>query len=106
MTDSTALHLAVDTCRRGDDVVVVAVHGELDVATVPRLHERLCRLPGHTVELDLAGVQFIDPAGLRGLLASAEELARHGRPVRYVAVSGAVRRLLELTRSHTRLRVD
>ena len=63
--------LRVDVARTAPPLAVVSVGGELDLATAPRLQERLegllaagfCRL-----ELDLGEVAFCDVAGLNMLL--------------------------------------
>jgi anti-anti-sigma factor len=48
----------------------LAIEGELDVSTVPVLRKALEQAPGGTVPLvDLAGMSFVDSAGLQGLLS-------------------------------------
>ena len=46
---------------------LLAITGELDLYTTSRLAERLARTPSIRI-LDLSGVSFIDPAGLRIVL--------------------------------------
>jgi anti-sigma B factor antagonist len=55
-----------------------ALDGEIDMSNAGLLGERLRTLAGehqHRVELDLAGVRFIDSAGLDALLKLSEALA-------------------------------
>jgi anti-anti-sigma factor len=87
--------------RRNGDTVVVAVHGELDMAATFRLEpdfERISREPGvrHLV-IDLGGVEFIDSAGLGLLLATHERLRTANVDLQLANPSPSVRRILELT---------
>jgi anti-anti-sigma factor len=81
------------------ETLVVAAHGELDIAAVPELHAALdeARSAGfEQVVLDLTGLTFIDSAGVAVVVGAATD--RPGRPA--VAVEpgyGAARRLLALT---------
>ena len=67
--------------RRDPAYVLVTVAGEIDIATVPALHERLTLLAatGRAVVVDLDQVTFIDAAGL-GALAGAARQAAAARP--------------------------
>jgi anti-sigma B factor antagonist len=65
-----------------DGIVVLSVGGEVDLASVPRLRDRLVRLttehPGRPAIVDLDGVTFVDSAGL-GVLVGGQRRARaHG----------------------------
>lgn len=64
---------------RESDVVRLKLVGELDLATVPRLEERLNQLRKEKVgvRLDLSEVDFIDSSGI-GLLYLAVQEARDG----------------------------
>ena len=55
--------------RREQGYAIVAVAGEVDIATVTRLRERLFGLAasGSTLVVDLDQVSFIDSAGLASL---------------------------------------
>lgn len=96
MASSGVQQFEVVTKHRGD-VAAVAVLGELDLATAPLLRERLSRVRAREVDLDLAGVAFVDATGLRELLVAAGEWRRRQRVVRCVKCSEPVRRLLALT---------
>lgn len=60
----------------GTSPPVLAVKGEIDIATVDALRAALVEAiaVGSTVVIDMAGVQFIDGAGLRVVLEAAESL--------------------------------
>jgi anti-anti-sigma factor len=77
---------------------VVAVSGELDVATSQVLERELAKLPGVALlVVDLRGVTFIDSTGL-GVLVRAHQLTQEqGRRFGLVRGNGQVNRLLSLT---------
>jgi anti-anti-sigma factor len=92
--------LILETHTR-DRAVVVALHGELDIATAPLLREALDAIEdGRPEELtiDLRGLTFIDSAGLHLIATEHSRLARAGRT--WLALRpgpGPVQRLFELT---------
>lgn len=77
---------------------VVAVSGELDVASAQVLERELAKLEAVTaVVVDLRGLTFIDSTGL-GVLVRAHQLAQQqGRRFGLVRGNGQVNRLLSLT---------
>ena len=79
--------------------IVVARGGELDIATIDRLMERLAphRRPGRHVVLDLRGVDLMDCYSLGHLMAAHADSATEGWSLRIRVETPAVRRLLELT---------
>ena len=77
--------------REHDDgaVHVIAMRGELDLATAPRLCVRIdaARRAGfRRILLDLTTAEFCDSAGLRALIGSERELAAHGRRMAVAAL--------------------
>lgn len=58
--------------------------GELDVAVVKQLTDRLSELKkgAYTVSLDLARLQFVDSSGLRELITEIAHARRAGWPLR------------------------
>lgn len=85
----------------GAHAVTVVVTGELDLSTNERLHQHLGWLlsDGATraVELDLAGVSFMDSTSLATLVTAHRLATENDRTLRVVDASDAVRRLLETT---------
>lgn len=82
-------------------VAVLALSGEVDLATVPRAREHLVRLvtdhPGAVVVVDLRGVAFLDSIGL-GVLVGAQRRARAaGGEIRLVLDDDRVRETLALS---------
>ncbi len=79
---------------------VVTVAGEVDVATAPRLHDRLVGLAsdGHRrIAVDLEGVTMLDWMGLGALLGVLARVRSLGGELVLVAPSPATRELLALT---------
>ena len=85
--------------RRERDCPIVTVAGEIDIATVTRLRERLFELAagGRPLIADLDQVSFIDSAGLGALVAAATRAAAHGGSLQVVCARPQVRQLFRLT---------
>ena len=91
--------LKVKTRRRGD-ATVVAVRGEIDIATVPELAGRLDELrPEDLRELivDLDGVGYLAADGLRVLVRLRRRVRDGGGSLRLVCGSPRVRRVFQVT---------
>jgi anti-sigma B factor antagonist len=88
-----------------EDACVIRARGEFDSSTAELLRSPLdaARTDGVTALVDLAGVSFIDSAGLRVLLEAARASDRHEWPWFIVRPSPAVLRLVELSRTAPRL---
>jgi anti-anti-sigma factor len=79
--------------------LAVRAVGELDIASAAALEDSLLHaLESGTssIVLDLTGVTFIDPTGLRVVLWAAAHARGQGDRLRIDCGSAAVRRLLEL----------
>ena len=79
---------------------LMALVGELDIASAPRFEEGLAEVerdtPGALI-LDLRKVDFIDSTGLATLLHGAKPAQNGESNVALVSQGGEVRKLLELT---------
>jgi anti-anti-sigma factor len=87
----------------GDDTVV-ALFGELDVATTELVHNQVADLRRAGIEnfvLDLRGLTFMDGSGLQLLLVLRNAAERAGRPFSLVPGSPAVQRVFALTATST-----
>jgi len=85
--------------RRESGYVIVTVAGEIDIATVARLRERLSALAAGGLPLvaDLDQVSFIDATGLGALAGAARRAADHGASLHVVCDQPQIRRLLHVT---------
>ncbi|MGH3189404.1 MAG: STAS domain-containing protein [Streptosporangiaceae bacterium] len=83
--------------RQGYATVTVA--GEIDIATVARLRERLFELAasGQPLIADLDQVSFIDSAGLAALVGAARRAAAHGASLHVICARPQTRQLFRLT---------
>ncbi len=85
--------------RRDQGHAIVAVAGDVDIATVTRLRERLFELAasGRTLVVDLDQVSFIDSSGLAALVGAARRAAAHGASLQVVCARPRTRQLFRLT---------
>jgi anti-anti-sigma factor len=87
--------------RRSDGgVEVVAVSGEIDIASAPRLITGLNDAVGAgetPVVVDLTDVGFMDSTGLALLLNAHRRLSRRGKGFAVVCADGPVRRVFTIT---------
>jgi anti-sigma B factor antagonist len=85
--------------RREPGYVIVTIVGEVDIATVARLRERLSALAAGGVPLvaDLDQVSFIDATGLGALAGAAREAAAHGASMYVVCGRAQTPRLVRGT---------
>jgi anti-anti-sigma factor len=83
-----------------DGYELLAVEGEIDIATSPRLIAALNEVVTDTsgaVLVDLSGVEFMDSTGLALLVRAQRRLSRRRRGFAVVCPDGPVRRIFELT---------
>lgn len=83
-----------------DGVAVIALSGELDMATAPILRENLARVEDSgagTIALDLREVTFIDSSGLEEFLEARGRAQDNGHRLLVSGASPAAQRLFELT---------
>ena len=94
------MELGICTSTRGT-AVVVAVTGDIDIHTAPKLDEVLTGLldEGRTaVVVDLAGVNFLDSSALGVLTAAQHDFAAAGGGLRLAAPRPHVRKVFGITR--------
>ena len=85
---------------RADGYELLAVTGEIDIATSPRLIAALNEAvtdSSDSVVVDLAGVEFMDSTGLALLARQHRRLRGRRRGFAVVCPDGPVRRIFELT---------
>jgi len=94
------VELKVTSLVQGDHIVV-SVHGEIDLYTVPRLKRELAGAlaadgPVRLV-VDLSGVEFCDSTGVNVLLAAHRQAREAGGDLELAAPRPAVRKILQVT---------
>jgi anti-sigma B factor antagonist len=103
MTDRNGGPLYVDL----DDAGVLVVHGDIDVAGGPTLEASVLTRENHApIVIDLADVDFIDSSGLRTLLEASRRAGERGTTVNLRNVGSAVRRMLDITGTAERFRLE
>ena len=88
--------------------IVIAVRGELDLASSPALQEELDRVSASDAEMliiDLRELDFMDSTGLSVLVRAHQRAEEHGRRLAMVKGPQQVQRLLSLTGVSDRLTV-
>jgi anti-sigma B factor antagonist len=94
------------TTEQREGQTIVALVGELDIASAPQFEEGLAKAeadnPGVLV-LDLRGVEFIDSTGLRAVIGADERARSTGRRLVIVRGTAAVERVFSVTQLDQRL---
>jgi len=76
---------------------IVAVRGEIDIATSPALDDAVAGISSGDIVIDLAGVTFMGSSGLASLLRAARRAEEIGGALSLRAPSKAVCDLLTMT---------
>lgn len=79
---------------------VMQVGGEIDVATAPRLRERLIKLVNEErfrIVVDLEDVDFIDSTGLGVLIGARKRVRTHDGDVKLVCTEPRIVKVFEIT---------
>lgn len=91
--------LRLTACRQAEGVCIVAV-GELDIATADQLIDLARQFSADEVahlRVDLAGLTFIDAAGLSALVRVDRLVSEHGGRLTLLRPPPVLLRLLEIT---------
>jgi anti-sigma B factor antagonist len=86
--------------ERGASPPVIAVSGEIDVATAPQLRECLHRVIAQgeaTVVLDLLGVTFLDSTALGVLVGALKRCRELGGDLHVVVADPRIMKIFEIT---------
>ena len=90
--------LTIHSFRDGD-AHVIALGGEIDLATVPALERELGRVSAgrvHVIAIDLRALRFVDSNGLRVIWETHQRLSRSGGELVVVRGNAAVQRPFEI----------
>jgi anti-sigma B factor antagonist len=94
---SEALEIVVS---QSENRTVVALTGELDAATAPRLYTEFAELSRgghHEVELDLASLEFMDSSGLAVVVAEHKRAQANGGGLVILSPARRVIRLFQVS---------
>jgi anti-anti-sigma factor len=95
MDDDLSIRTSVEATT-----ATVAAEGEIDLSTVDELRSAVTAAADagvETLRLDLTGVEFIDSAGLGGLLELRSTLRARSVTLQISAEDGPVRQAMEIT---------
>lgn len=107
MTTSDYVPPTLEVQERAQDTL--AVSGELDMASAPRLSAALSRLQAagqHNVVLDVSDLQFCDSSGLSVFVQAHRDLRSAGGRLVLRGPSERLRMLLSATRLDRELDID
>ena len=93
------MDLGLDVQER-DGFAVLAVSGEVDVATVPRLREQLHGLVAqgsNQIIVDLDSVDFLDSTGLGVLVGALKRVRSNDGDLHLVCTQARIRKVFEVT---------
>jgi anti-anti-sigma factor len=96
------------TTRDVDEVKVVALEGELDLKASPEAEKQMNQLREDGVKkilIDLKKLEFISSAGLRVLLATAQEMKAAGGDLRVCSLNKTVKEVFDISGFSTLLMV-
>jgi anti-sigma B factor antagonist len=99
MAETVEPVLLVEVLRDGN-AATVRIEGEVEFATAPRLRATLVELAQHgasPVTVDLAGVSFLDSAGISLLVQAKKRLQAAGSDLALRTPTRSVRRVLEIS---------
>jgi anti-sigma B factor antagonist len=106
MPEVDALGRLTIEVRECPDRVILGLGGELDLANASQLLAAIAT-PAveskRTIVFDLGRLEFIDSAGLRVILAAADDAQARGQRFALTGASEQVQRLLEVTGATKRL---
>ena len=86
--------------REVDGAMVVAVGGEIDVYTAPKLRDKITELVGdgaYHLVLDLRGVEFLDSTGLGVLVGGLKKVRAHDGSLRLVCTQERLLKIFRIT---------
>ena len=93
------MDLSLET-RHTDDVTIVAVGGEIDVYTAPKLRDKVTELVGeghYQLVIDMENVEFLDSTGLGVLVGGLKRVRAHEGSLRLVCTQERILKIFRIT---------
>ena len=94
------MELGLEVDESHSPYTVLAVKGEVDVYTAPRLREKLVELASqgkYQIIVDLEGVDFLDSTGLGVLVGGLKRLRSHDGDLGLVCTQNRILKVFEIT---------
>jgi len=97
--DQSGMDFEVSIDERADAYSIVAVRGEVDLHTAPKVQYAIERGSEgvEAVVVDIGGIAFMDSTALSTLMRAKESLEKEGTSLRLTAPSKAVERIFAVT---------
>src|SRR5688500_12258770 len=98
-TQEDLMDLGLDVTER-EGAAVLAVRGDVDVYTAPRLREQLVELVSqgkHRIVVDLEGVEFLASTGLGVLVGGLKRVRTHDGDLGLVCTQHRILKVFEIT---------
>jgi anti-sigma B factor antagonist len=99
MSDYAREPLVIEVRELPVGIYVVAVSGEMDIATSPELMSRLSTVRGpvpYYLLIDLSELTFMDSTGIKALVTSAKDAESRGGRLIVVAPTANIRRVFDI----------
>ena len=88
------------TTREADGKTIVAVGGEIDVYTAPRLRDKITELVGegsYHLVVDMQAVEFLDSTGLGVLVGALKKVRQHDGSLELVCTQERLLKIFRIT---------
>jgi anti-sigma B factor antagonist len=86
--------------REVDSRTIVAVGGEIDVYTAPKLRDKITELVGqghHDLVIDMEGVDFLDSTGLGVLVGGLKKVRAHDGSMELICAQDRLLKIFRIT---------
>jgi anti-sigma B factor antagonist len=86
--------------RDDDGTTIVAVEGEIDVYTAPKLRDKITELVGDGVYhlvIDMEGVEFLDSTGLGVLVGGLKKVRAHNGSLQLICTQERLLKIFRIT---------
>ncbi len=93
------MDLSLETTREGD-VTIVAVGGEIDVYTAPKLRDKITELVGENtfdIMVDMEHVEFLDSTGLGVLVGGLKKVRAQGGSMEIICNQDRLLKIFRIT---------
>jgi anti-sigma B factor antagonist len=83
-----------------EGATIVAVGGEIDVYTAPRLRDKITELVAdgvYNLIIDMEGVEFLDSTGLGGLVGGLKKVRAHDGSLRLICTQERLLKIFRIT---------
>jgi anti-sigma B factor antagonist len=94
------MDLGLESTTHENGITILAVRGEVDVYTAPRLREKLVELVSNgkfDIVVDLEAVDFLDSTGLGVLVGGLKRVRSHDGDLSLVCTQQRILKVFEIT---------